>query len=63
VAFVRTGVSEERISSIINVESISESVVLRSVLQFIVTAYVVPSTLIILQPDDEGDTFLRKVGS
>jgi hypothetical protein len=45
LALVRTDVSEERIISIIRVERISE--VVSTVLQLLVTANVVPSSLIL----------------
>jgi hypothetical protein len=46
VAHVRTDVSEECIASIIRVTRIGEPVFLRSVLRLLVTADVVPSSLI-----------------
>jgi hypothetical protein len=47
VALLRTNVLEECIVSIIRVERISVVVFLRSMLQLIVTANVVPSSLIL----------------
>jgi hypothetical protein len=62
-------VLEERIASIIKAERISELGTalavgfLRSVLQLIVTANVVPSSPILVHSDDGGDNFLRNVFS
>jgi hypothetical protein len=74
VVLIKTNVSEERIASNMRVKRISElgtltatsnwntQVSLHSVLQLVVIAEVVPSSLI-FYTDDGGDAFLRNVGS
>jgi hypothetical protein len=66
VAVQRTSVSEECIDSIIRVTRMGEvgttlALFLRSVIQLLVIANVIPS-LPILVSDDGGDTLLRNVG-
>jgi hypothetical protein len=60
VDLVRTDVSEESIASIIRMKIIGE---LHSLLLLLVTANVVPSSLIFFQSDDGGDTFLINIPS
>jgi hypothetical protein len=50
VVLVRKDVSEERITSVIRAERISEVLFLHNVLQLLVTGNVVPSSLIVLTP-------------
>jgi hypothetical protein len=66
VPLVRTDVSEEHIASIVRTKRISELgkiVFFRRELRLLGIANVVPSSPILVNPDDGGDTFLRNVAS
>jgi hypothetical protein len=75
VAFLRTDVSEECITSIIRMKTFSElgttlavtnfnyDVFRPSVLRLLITANVLPRSPILYHLDDEGGTFLRNIRS
>jgi hypothetical protein len=66
VVNVKADVSEDRIAFIFRMKRVSElgtALAMRSVLQLPLPVNVVPSSLIPLEPEDGGDSFLCNIGS